>query len=42
MVSTGKRIRETCMGEWASLNFETGEWTIPKEHAKNNRESIVG
>jgi len=41
MVSTGKRIRETCMGEWASLNFETGEWTIPKEHAKNNRESIV-
>jgi integrase len=35
------RKRELLRARWEHMDFEAGEWTIPKEHSKNKREHIV-
>ena len=35
------RKNELLKARWEHLNFEAGEWIIPKEHSKNKREHIV-
>jgi len=35
------RKRELLRARWEHVDFETGEWLIPKQHSKNKREHIV-
>jgi integrase len=35
------RKSELLKARWEHVDFEAGEWTIPKEHSKNKREHIV-
>jgi integrase len=41
MLSTLARVGEICKAKWVHVNFETAEWTIPKENSKNGVEHVV-
>lgn len=41
ILSTCCRVGEISRARWQDLDLEEGTWTIPKEHAKNERELIV-
>lgn len=41
MLSTCCRVGEISRARWQDLNLAEGTWTIPKEHAKNERELII-
>jgi integrase len=37
LLATGTRIGELVQAEWASVDFERAEWTIPLEHSKTKK-----
>ncbi|TDY23563.1 uncharacterized protein DUF4102 [Paraburkholderia sp. BL6665CI2N2] len=41
MLATGARIGETTRARRTDIDLEAGTWTIPKEHAKNQREHVI-
>jgi len=41
MLSTLARVGEISKAKWTDINFETEEWTIPKENSKNGLEHVV-
>lgn len=41
MLSTLARVGEISMAKWTDINFETKEWTIPKENSKNGLEHVI-
>jgi integrase len=38
---TACRRSEAALAKWSDINFKTGVWTIPAEHAKHGNECIV-
>lgn len=41
MLSTLARVGEISKARWVDVNFEAGEWTIPKENSKNGIEHVI-
>lgn len=41
LLATGARIGELVQAEWASVDFERAEWTIPPEHSKTKRGFVI-
>ncbi|WP_121315183.1 site-specific integrase [Paraburkholderia sp. RAU2J] len=41
MLSTGARIGEATRARRTDFDLDAGTWTIPKEHAKNQREHVI-
>ncbi len=41
LLATCTRIGELTRAEWAHIDFERMEWTIPPEHAKNKKRFVI-
>lgn len=41
LLATGTRIGELVQAEWASVDFERAEWTIPAEHSKTKKAFVI-
>lgn len=41
LLACGTRKGETLKAEWSHIDMERGEWRIPRENAKGNRDRIV-
>lgn len=41
LLATASRIGELVRAEWANVDFEKAEWTIPPEHAKNGKQFVI-
>ena len=41
LLATGARIGELTRAEWAHVDFERAEWSIPPEHAKNGAPFVI-
>lgn len=41
LLATATRIGELVNAEWAHVDFERAEWTIPPEHSKNGKQFVI-
>lgn len=41
LLATGARIGELVRAEWAHLDFDRAEWTIPPEHSKTKKGFVI-